>query len=97
MGLDIRTPIGLMFSIIGGLLVIASLFLDSDVYTRSLGINVNLWWGLVMLVFGGLMLFFGTRDGATVHLTAESPEGLKIEAEEHRTGAEEEEDDRRGD
>jgi hypothetical protein len=34
------------------------------------------------------MLFFGTRDGATVHLTAESPEGLKIEAEEHRTGAE---------
>jgi hypothetical protein len=88
MGLDIRTPIGLMFTIIGGLLVITSFFLNSEVYSRSLGINVNLWWGLVMFVFGGVMLFFGTRDGATVHLTAESPEGLKIEAEEHRTGAE---------
>jgi hypothetical protein len=88
MGLDIRTPIGLMFTIIGALLVIASLFLDSAVYTRSLGINVNLWWGLVMLVFGGLMLFFGTRGGASFHPTAESPEGLKVEAREHQTGVE---------
>ena len=95
MGLDIRTPIGLMFTIIGGLLTIASFFLDPVVYSRSLGINVNLWWGLVMLVFGGLMLFFGTRNGATVQPTAESPEGLKIEAEEHRTGAEG--DERHGD
>jgi hypothetical protein len=34
------------------------------------------------------MLFFGKRDGSTVKPTAESLEGLKIEAEEHRTGAE---------
>jgi len=28
---------------------------------RSLGINVNLWWGAVLLVFGALMLLFGRK------------------------------------
>lgn len=88
MGLDIRTPIGLMFAIVGALLTIASFFLNSEIYHRSLGINVNFWWGIVMLVFGATMFFYGKRDGATAKPTAESPEGLKIEAEEHRTGAE---------
>jgi hypothetical protein len=88
MGLDIRIPIGLMFAIVGALLTLASFVMSSEIYNRSLGINVNLWWGLVMLFFGLGMVFFGRRGAATVHPTAESPEGLKIEAEEHRTGAE---------
>jgi hypothetical protein len=61
MGLDIRLPIGLMFSIVGLLLVGFGLLSDKAIYQRALGINVNLWWGLVMLVFGILMLVYGRR------------------------------------
>jgi protein-S-isoprenylcysteine O-methyltransferase Ste14 len=63
MGLDIRWPIGLMFSLVGALLVLQGLITSSDaaMYQRSLGININLVWGLVLLVFGGLMTFFAWR------------------------------------
>jgi hypothetical protein len=56
MNLDLRLPIGLMFSIIGALLTGFGLISDDAIYARSLGINVNLWWGLVLLLFGLLML-----------------------------------------
>jgi protein-S-isoprenylcysteine O-methyltransferase Ste14 len=58
MGLDLRWPIGLMFSLIGALLVIYGLITNSnaETYARSLGININLYWGLLLLVFGGTML-----------------------------------------
>jgi hypothetical protein len=58
MGLDIRWPIGLMFSIIGALLLIHGVATGSDteMLKRSLGMNINLVWGLVLLVFGLLML-----------------------------------------
>jgi hypothetical protein len=59
MGLDIRLPIGMMFSLLGALLTIYGLATSSDsIYQSSLGLNVNLWWGLVLLLFGGLMLGF---------------------------------------
>ncbi len=59
MGLDIRIPIGLMFGLIGLMLLVYGLFTGSDpMYARSLGINVNQWWGAVLLVFGALMLWF---------------------------------------
>ncbi len=64
MGLDIRMPIGLLFAILGVLLVGYGLVSDSAIYARSLGINVNLWWGLVLLAFGGVMLYFGKRRRA---------------------------------
>lgn len=54
MGLDIRWPIGIMFSLIGALLVITG-FVNGP-SARSLGINIDLIWGVVLLVFGGLML-----------------------------------------
>ena len=59
MGLDIRWPIGLMFSLIGALLTGYGAMTDSDteMYKRSLGINIDLRWGVVLLVFGLLMLF----------------------------------------
>ena len=56
MHLDIRLPIGLLFCIIGLILGVYGLASDPSVYARSLGINVNLWWGLVLLVFGAAML-----------------------------------------
>jgi len=61
MGLDIRLPIGLMFSILGLLLTGFGLVGDKAIYQRALGINVNLWWGIVMLVFGIVMLLLGRR------------------------------------
>ncbi|MDH5316540.1 MAG: hypothetical protein OEW44_08660 [Gemmatimonadota bacterium] len=56
MNLDLRLPIGLMFSIVGVLLTVFGLISDDAIYARSLGINVNLWWGLVLLGFGLVML-----------------------------------------
>jgi len=57
MGLDIRTPIGLMFSIFGALLVGYGLLTrGSEIYARSGGYNINFDWGLVLLVFGAIML-----------------------------------------
>ncbi len=61
MSLDLRLPIGLMFTIFGGLLTAFGLVSDDAIYARSLGVNVNLWWGLVLLVFGLVMLGFAIR------------------------------------
>jgi hypothetical protein len=65
MRLDLRLPIGLMFSLFGAILVVYGLVSNRAIYERSLGINVNLWWGLVLLVFGLLMLWFAVRSGKT--------------------------------
>jgi formate hydrogenlyase subunit 3/multisubunit Na+/H+ antiporter MnhD subunit len=63
MGLDIRYPIGLMFGIIGLVMVVYGFLTGGDpMYQRSLGLNVNVWWGAVLLVFGGLMLFFARKE-----------------------------------
>lgn len=56
--LDLRWPIGLMFSLIGALLVIYGAATNSNtaMYANSLGININLNWGVVLLIFGILMV-----------------------------------------
>ncbi|HXK60090.1 MAG TPA: hypothetical protein PLP42_09365 [Acidobacteriota bacterium] len=64
MGLDIRIPVGMMFSIMGAILFIYGLTSDPRIYETSLGINVNLWWGLALLVFGLVMLVLGRRKAA---------------------------------
>ena len=56
MNIDIRTPVGLMFAAIGLILVASGLLSDAAMFERSLGVNVNLWWGLVMTGFGAAML-----------------------------------------
>ena len=61
MRLDVRWPIGVMFTIIGTILVVYGVLSNRAIYERSLGINVNLWWGLVLLVFGLVMLWFAYR------------------------------------
>jgi hypothetical protein len=62
MDLDVRFPIGLMFSLFGVLLAAFGLFADPSIYAaHSLGINVDLDWGLVLLAFGGTMLGFALR------------------------------------
>lgn len=61
MRLDIRLPIGLLFSVCGILLVLFGALSNRQLYERSLNINVNLWWGLAMLIFGIIMLLLGRR------------------------------------
>ena len=88
MRLDIRLPIGLMFGVLGALLFVFGLIGDRTTLQHSLGININLWWGLVMLVFGIVMFLLGRRGTATARLTEESPEGIKIEEMERQEGVE---------
>ena len=61
MGLDIRLPIGGLFTVLGLLLAGYGLVSEKALYERSLGINVNLEWGLVMLIFGVIMAVLGRR------------------------------------
>jgi hypothetical protein len=63
MSLDLRIPMGLMFTLTG---LILTLFgyttrANTELYVKSLGINVNLWWGLVLLAFGLTMFLMGQR------------------------------------
>jgi len=60
-GLDVRIPIGVMFTLFGAIITIFGLVSDPKIYERSLGININLWWGLVMLAFGLFMLLMAWR------------------------------------
>jgi hypothetical protein len=69
MNLDLRLPIGVLFSLFGVILVAYGLFTPAEVYRQSLGINVNLWWGLVLLAFGGVMLTFALRARSGVKKT----------------------------
>ena len=89
MQLDIRLPIGALFSLLGVLLVISG-FLAEDMHLeRSLGHNLNLWWGLVILVFGLWMLWMSRRSARpTQRLAADDPEGRETEAREKRMGLE---------
>ena len=87
--MDIRLPIGLMFGVFGVLLIVyGALTAGGEMYAASLGININLWWGLVMLIFGGTMLALGRRGGSTVRSAESSAEGRATEAREKRTGLE---------
>jgi len=63
MDVDIRIPIGLLFAILGAILLIFGIATmdNAALYARSLGSNINLYTGLLMLVFGGGMLFFSLR------------------------------------
>ena len=63
--LDVRIPIGGMFTVFGVILIAYGLVSDRAIYQRSLGINVNLWWGLVLLVFGLVMLGLAYRSYRT--------------------------------
>ena len=56
--LDLRLPMGMMFALVGAILVIYGVFTNSSpmYQEHSLGINVNFLWGLALLGFGLAML-----------------------------------------
>jgi hypothetical protein len=62
MGLDIKIPIGLMFSILGLILTIFGIVTNGngEMYEQSLGHNINLWSGVFMIAFGAFMLLTST-------------------------------------
>ena len=61
MQFDLRYPIGILFTIYGVLLTVYGLVGNKEQYARSLNINVNLIWGIVMLIFGVVMFYFARR------------------------------------
>jgi membrane protein implicated in regulation of membrane protease activity len=52
---------GAMFVLLGGVLTVFGFASSSSIYDKSLGINVNLWWGLVIFLFGVSMLLLAWR------------------------------------
>ena len=63
MNFDLRLPIGVLFTLYGALLTLYGALGDKAQYARSLGLNINLIWGLVLLVFGVIMLIACGRSG----------------------------------
>jgi hypothetical protein len=90
--LDVRYPIGALFGALGLLIGGYGLATNGDAehYAALGGLNVNLWWGVVMLAFGLLCIILArrSRDTPTMRPALESPEGRAIEAAEKRRGLE---------
>lgn len=64
MNLDLRIPMGLMFTLVGIILTAFGIATRTNtaLYAKSLGINANLWWGIVLLAFGQLMYQLGRKE-----------------------------------
>lgn len=63
MGLDIRIPLGLIFLITGGLITFWGIVTrHSDIYAKSMDVNINLVWGILMVIFGLAMFLIGRRQ-----------------------------------
>ena len=62
MQLDIRLPMGLLFLLLGLILVVWGFVSDHAIYVQhSLGQNVNLLWGSIFALFGAAMLWLARR------------------------------------
>jgi hypothetical protein len=58
---DLRLALGWLFVTLGVLLVIAGVRPDPTSDIKSLGLNINLIWGIVMIVFGAINLWVAAR------------------------------------
>jgi hypothetical protein len=69
---DPRISMGMLFTLIGTILTAFGLSTRSNVdeYAKSMGIDANLWWGLVLLVFGIAALTLGRRGQAVLEKAA---------------------------
>ena len=62
MHLDVRIPLGLLFLLLGLILVVFGFTSDQAIYAQhSLGQNVNLLWGAIFALFGAAMLLLTRR------------------------------------
>jgi len=55
---DLKTPLGGLLCVYGLVLALYGLFGDASLNEKSLGININLIWGIVVFAVGGLFLGF---------------------------------------
>lgn len=53
---DIRRLIGGLFTLYGIILLVTGLAGDHHIKTKAAGINIDLWTGIGMLIFGALMI-----------------------------------------
>ena len=83
--LDLRIPMGLMFTVTGMILTFYGILTrhNAALYAKSLGINANFWWGLVMLAFGLTMYITGIRRQ---HRMEKEPQPLPEAGEVRRGG-----------
>ncbi|MFT3868174.1 MAG: hypothetical protein QM715_06705 [Nibricoccus sp.] len=62
MNLDVRLPMGLLFAIIGAILIVHGFAADPAIFnTHSLGININVRWGIIIFAFGAIMLLLSRK------------------------------------
>lgn len=73
-GLDVRWPLGLLFAMLGALLLGHGLMEGDTVASNQVG-NVNVWWGGVLLTFGLIVLWLARRARVKNQVTAKSPVG----------------------
>ena len=55
---DIRRLIGGLFVLYGVILLLLGIFGSHHIKTKAAGVNIDLWTGIGMLIFGGLMIFW---------------------------------------
>lgn len=90
--MDLRHPLGGLFVALG--LILAGYgFATRDtveMYARSTSVNINLWWGVIMLVFGVVLVLMAGRARriAAARPALETPEGRATEEREHNLGLE---------
>ena len=74
MNLDLRIPMGMMFTLVG---VILSAYgwatRGSALYARTGNVDVNLGWGLVLLVFGVVLFVLGRRGERRARMRPPKP------------------------
>ena len=78
--MDLRLPIGGLFTLLGVLVGGYGIATNGDAahYEQSLGVNINLWWGLVMLLFGAVMLLLALRARGRRGGTGEAGRGGRL-------------------
>jgi hypothetical protein len=54
---DLRLPLGLLLAFYGVILIV----IGATAGTLVVGININLWWGGVLLIFGVAMIVLARR------------------------------------
>ena len=95
LAIDVRLPIGGLFTALGLIVGGYGIATNGNAahYARSQGTNINLWWGVVMLVFGLVMIALARsskRHPSAMHEAMETPEGRATERREHVLGLEKE-------
>ena len=79
MNIDLRIPTGMMFTLVGAVLMAFGLSTRGDpaFYAPSMGIDVNLWWGVVLLVFGLVLVALGRRGQTRIERIREQSKNIK--------------------